>query len=173
MTPANDNTPRPAWFDDLLLKYRPHIVKQCAKRTTEVEDLVQDVMLRAMARWHQYRPGQEGGFPVWLTYLVRAIHSERARKGSLRTIPIQEWHDVTAPPAQEHAADIGMALRPCTPRQRGIMMMHGQGFTCREIGAAVGLSRTWAMKLLHDGRELTAAANDAANDNVKQDKKAA
>ena len=152
-------TERPQWFDDLLVKYTPFLLKQCAFRTNDPEDLMQDVRLYAMVKWRQYK--KDFSFPSWLRYLVMSVWRERCSK-IVNTVELNEEHDVPMPASQEHRADINLALRLCTPRQRDIVLMYSSGFLHREIAESLGVSRIWAMKLFQEAQELVAVNTKAA-----------
>lgn len=162
MTTTNDNAPRPAWFDDLLVKYTPFLLKQCSKRTSDPDDLMQDVRILAMVNWKKYKEGPDGGFPLWLRYLVLTAWREGRRK-AIHTITIDDGHDVAMPAPQEHAIDINLALRLCDQRQRSVVLMYSAGYLHREIAEALGMSRIWAMKLFQDAQELVAVNARAVN----------
>lgn len=168
MTPvsANDNNkqPRPQWFDDLLMQYDPFIRRKCAGD----EDLYQDTRLRALERWPSYR--HDGSFASWSGYLVRGVKQDRARK-AVRHAAKEHLAGVTTTlqPSQEHYTDINLVLESLTTVESVSLRCAAMGFEYQEIGKMRRVSKQAIGQAVKSGRVRLAAAND----NVKQDKKAA
>jgi DNA-directed RNA polymerase specialized sigma24 family protein len=152
-TPANDN--RPASFDALLAKYDPFIRSKCCGD----EDLYQDIRLLAIERWYRYR--QDGNFVSWVSYLVREVISQRARK----IARAEKWLPYTPPshtePSQEHAAGATQALGALSQAERDAVSLIATGHTGDEAGRVMGVSRQRVWQVVERGRERL-----AANDNV-------
>lgn len=154
-TPANDNEPRPIWFDQLLAKYDRLIKKKCRYD----EDLCQDTRLRAVERWHQYR--EDGNFVAWIDYLVRGLVQERTRKGKRRSARVYYINsNGRTEPNQEHHTDINLALDSLTPVESVSVQYSAMGYLCREIGAMRGASKQAAEQAARVGRAKLVAAND-------------
>lgn len=128
--PANDN--RPAWFDQLLLDYQPFIYKRCiAEPNIDVEATAQEITLRAMEKWHQYKP--TANFAVWLSFMCRDV---------LR----KPWRDVqpgpidNVPATQEFAADIPKVLSRLTRREARAVTMRAMGHTMADTAKKMHIS---------------------------------
>jgi len=162
MTPAhaNDNTPRPAWFDQLLLKYDPFIRKKC----TGDEDLYQDVRLRMLERWHQFR--KDGSFVAWAGYMVRGARGESARRSVRRSAKAHlQRVDTCVQPSQEHYTDINLVLESLTTVESVSLRCSAMGYEYHEIGKMRGVSKQAAAQAAKLGR-----ARLAANDNRPAEK---
>lgn len=151
-----NNTPRPTWFDDLLVKYTPFLLRQCSMRTQYPDDLLQDARMLAMMNWQRYPTNV--GFASWLRFIVMSAHRGDRRK-AIKTSPLEDWHDVPMPASQEHAADINLALRFCDSRQRSVVMMHSAGYLHREIARDLGISSARSRRLLASHESGLAAVN--------------
>lgn len=92
MTHANDNTPRPDWYDKLLVDYLP-FARKCANKMRgddDADEIVQDFYVDACNRWAAY-DRENYKFGTWVWQLVRnAVHNRRAyRRAKMRTG--REW----------------------------------------------------------------------------------
>jgi RNA polymerase sigma-70 factor (ECF subfamily) len=85
-------------FEAELLCQRDALLRLAIRLTGEpadAEDLVSDTVLRALNRWHQYRPGTN--LRAWLfTILYRLFVSQRRRPHG-REVPLIEGEDDAAP----------------------------------------------------------------------------
>lgn len=79
MTPANDNTPRPEWYDKLLVDYLP-FARKCANRmrgNDDADEIVQDFYVDACNRWAAY-DHENYKFGTWVWQLIRnAVYNRR------------------------------------------------------------------------------------------------
>jgi RNA polymerase sigma factor (sigma-70 family) len=162
-TPANDNTPRPAWFDQLLAQYEPFLRKRCGvMQPASPEDAYQEAVYRAMEQWASYR--QDGHFPTWLNYVVRHIQFDNKRREFKRV-----YQPVTVTPATQETRLIIQDVLGALPRRAAsLVCMQALGYTMTEMAKKRRVSRRAIYDGLRDARVMI-----AANDNVKQDKKAA
>lgn len=152
MTPANDNNNRrrPAWFDELLLKYRPFIYKRCTNEPDK-EDLVQAVMLRALEKWHQYNP--VFNFATWLSFMCRDVLRER--KPTPPGKPLQ-----SVEPSQEYAVDIRTAMSMLTRREGRAITLVATGHSNVEAARKMRVSRQGLDGMLARARAKVANDNE-------------
>lgn len=156
--PANDNNPRPAWFDKMLMDYDGYIRAkicrlECNKQNRE--DIYQRVMLKAIERWASFR--RDGNFCGWLFLIVREsvnrhVSTERLEIGAR-----------VAEPTQEHATDLSRALEMASDE----VVAMATGYSNAEIAAVYGVTSS----AIHY-RIKSARAKMAANDNQKVSKSA-
>jgi DNA-directed RNA polymerase specialized sigma24 family protein len=155
-TPANDNTPRPACFDQLLLDYQPFIYKRC-RNVPDVEEAAQAITLRALEKWHQYKPAQDGqprNFATWLSFMCRDVLRERKPQAAPQHMP------VATPPTQEAALDIKTAMSRLTKREARAVTLVATGYTKLETCKRMRLSLVGLDKMLRRAR------GKVANDNA-------
>lgn len=158
MTPANDNTPRPASFDQLLLQYDGFIRAKC-RAYPDPDDLYQAVMLRALSRWATYRP--QGKFASWIGYQIRSAFSEPQRRAKRGEKYPYFASARTTEPNQELATDISMSMALLDRTEREVISLLAVGFDGAEVGKIKGISRQRVFQIAKQGREWL-----AANDNV-------
>jgi RNA polymerase sigma factor (sigma-70 family) len=155
MTPANDNTPRPSWFDALLAKYDGFIRSKC-RTYPEPDDLYQAVMLRALSRWASYRP--QGNFVAWIGYQIRSEADQPRRLEKRR----KEWPYYAparaAAATQEYTVDLRV-LDGLPAADREVITLLAIGFDGGEVGKLKGISRQRVFQIASRGRALL-AAND-------------
>lgn len=158
--PANDNTPRPCWFDALLAQYDGFIRSKCATYP-DAEDLYQAVLLRALSRWASYRP--QGNFVAWIGYQIRS-EVDRPRRLEKRR---KEWPyyapAMATAPTQEHATDVSLALARLGESDREVITLLAIGFDGGEVGKLRGISRQRVFQIAERARERL-----VANDNARQ-----
>lgn len=156
--PANDNTPRPSWFDALLLQYSPFLRKRCQN-----EETYQEVVCRAMEQWQRFRPN--GNFPTWLSFIVRTVrHEATVRDSRNSTIPRQK---LVQDPVQEFLVEADSATRKLSPANVTMVSMLAKGCSFVEVAAEQHVSpqavreragRVWrAMRAVNDNRRANAA----------------
>lgn len=156
MTPANDNQPRPQWFDDLLLAHRPYILSRIGileRDADKHEDLCQEAMTYALDHWCSFRP--EGKFAGWLYWIVfKTVHrkDKSATRGPI-VRPVE--------PAQEYYTDVSLALER-TVRATEVMLS-AVGHSEDDIAARLGVSGPTIHYRIKRARQKL-AAND--NDEV-------
>lgn len=146
-TPANDNTPRPAWYDRELEVNLPFIRFKSRFHVPphEVDDVVSEACILALRHWSNYRT--EYKFTTWLGWIVRtaAGHHKDKRLAKMRAgkhVPVAD-HMVVAPADQDLMTDIA-AVSQFVPAGRDgeILMRRLAGDTCTEIAADLGLHRS-------------------------------
>lgn len=146
---ANDN--RPAWFDELLLRYEPFLRKQAKD-----EDTYQEATCRALDLWYRFKP--DGHFPTWLNYIVKNINHERRQPE-----PIE-----AAERAQGATQEAIVVIKETLAADAsGLMALVGVGYTHQEIAKARGVHKRTIRN------HLNAARAAVANDNDKMGTKSA
>jgi RNA polymerase sigma factor (sigma-70 family) len=160
MTPANDN--RPKWFDDLLLKYEPFMRSECAKRRTSLaaEDLYQESVMRAIGKWQRYRQGQEKGFMIWITYIIREVIQQHGKKNRHHLVQLTEEHEGRTQPVADNLVELAMVTRDLTPGERYAVIGDGVGLSDREMATMCGVTTSRVSFELSRAREKMRAAND-------------
>lgn len=153
MTHANDNTPRPAWFDQILIDYQPFIYKRCIaeKADIDVEATAQDITLRAMEKWHQYKPTHN--FATWLSFMCRDVLRAGKRKVA---VPCRV---LTALPTQEYATDLSKVMDRLTKREARAVTLMATGYSKTETSKKMRLSRQGLYNVLERAK-VKVTAND-------------
>lgn len=163
MTPANDNTQRPAEYDAMLVKYSRmvrNLARKMPRRFGSVEEMEQEINLAALKRWRYYDP--KYSFCAWLRLVSNYVfdkHSETAgrlmRDGF--TVPIDEpvhARRLTTPASQFHAAELSDVLRRLQGRRDGeVFLRYASGDLMREIGEEFGLTRQRITQIVEIERE--------------------
>lgn len=115
-TPTNDNTPRPDWYDKLLVDYLP-FARKCANRmrgNDDADEIVQDFYVDACNRWAVY-DRENYKFGTWVWQLTRnAVFNRRAyRRAKMRTG--SEWSFDKKMPSKFEGGDDYSQDWLCTP----------------------------------------------------------
>ncbi len=171
-------------FADALVARHKHLLAQAVQLTRDkpsAEDLVQDTIVRALDRQHQFDGANIGG---WLRIIMRSIfiNGRMLHANRMEHIPIElleatslemesmegsgglrQAHDPgvmpSAPPAQEGVVDLGDNLRKIagvlSPEEsRAILLTYGEGCTYRETAAAMGAPLDLTRNRIFNGRAL-------------------
>lgn len=173
-TPANDNTPqqhaqpqRPAWFDAKLFACERFIRGQCRKYSAQIEpeDLYQETLARALAKWRRYREG--GSFTAWLAFLVREIVGQDKKKHKHIFVTLQNGDHPTIVASQDFHAELADMHTILPAGEYTATTMRGLGHSGAEIAERLGTTPTRAENVVTRGRRRLCAAAVAANDNNK------
>ena len=126
----------------------------------EAEDVLQDVMVYALTRLHDYRP-ERAAFGTWLHTITVSRCRDRARRRHAAGRRMAEWLGLRAPHAREpersldrlDAADrVGRALRKLTPLQReALVLREVEELSFREIGYVLGVPLRTAQTRVNAG----------------------
>jgi RNA polymerase sigma-70 factor (ECF subfamily) len=118
----------------------------------EAADALQDAWLRALTRLSQFR--RESSLRTWLCGFVVNCCRERFRA------PLFEPHDEAAASSvvgddlRVLEADLERALASLAPGARAIVLLHDiEGYTHREIAAALGIGEGTSKSQLSRGRD--------------------
>lgn len=164
MTPANDNTPttRSASFDARLAAYMPGLRKHARRYGVDVDDLVQDTIVTALARHATFR--EEFGLWYWLKLQMR-IAADRNRQRAKRakrdgTAVGLEDFDAAVPAVQEDYTDLSAVLGQLAGTRHGdVVVQRAMGWSTGEIANQRGVSRQRVHQMENAARaELKVAA---------------
>jgi len=137
--------------------------RRLTKNRSDSEDLVQNTLLRALGRWHLWRP--EGGhLSQWLRTLCYHQFIDdvrRARRAPL--VPLDDT-DVrslgTAPVDVVEIREVEDRIRSLQPHHRRLLLLAASGTTYPEIAALTHLPRGTVASRLSRARQLLAVATD-------------
>ena len=146
-----------ASFEPLVQKYSPRVfatVRRYARRESEVEDIAQDIWLKAFERLSSFR--SEAPFEHWLMRLavrtcydaLRAHRRNRETTFAELTEPEEDWLDrfVTQPDAAKEDAEaarqlIARVLEQLSPSARLVITLQEiEGRSVKEVAALTGWS---------------------------------
>ncbi|CAM3207212.1 RNA polymerase sigma factor [Corallococcus sp. ZKHCc1 1396] len=148
----------------------------CGRGASDSEDLVQDVLLRALLKWDKLQDWAEPARRAWL---VRVLHNrflDRCRRRGTETAQAVNlgnvhklFEDPEAPDPElwecVTEAELRDAVSSLTPNLRRTFELHAQGLRHAEIGqrlgAPVGTVGTW---LFHARHRLRAKLRGLAED---------
>jgi RNA polymerase sigma-70 factor, ECF subfamily len=111
------------------------------------DDLVQDCLERAVARFGQFQPGTD--LRAWLFTILHNVHCDQARRRARQgiQIPLEDCDHLLRLPARQSQSlelrDLHRAFRSLSPEHQRILLLAGvEGFSCEEtaqiLGVAVG-----------------------------------
>ena len=146
---ANDNTPRPDWYDQLLVEYLP-FARKCAHRMRgldDPEDLMQDFYVDACHRWAAYDPQYK--FGTWVYQLIRNVASNRRkfrsrqrRSGSEVSLDADNGPVLSIGASQQDYSELSDVLsRLSGTRDSEALLRRAMGEGLSEIAADMGVSR--------------------------------
>ncbi|MDN3564621.1 RNA polymerase sigma factor [Paeniroseomonas aquatica] len=145
--------------------------------TTAADDLVQDCLERAIARWHLRR--QDADAKAWLFAILHNLFRMGRRSASRRgqAMPLDEEGWMVADPTAEHVAehrliwrDALLALDALAEEQRVVLLLVGvEDFSYEAAAQLTGVPVGTVMSRLSRGRERLRRliAGDSAPDTGK------
>ena len=161
----------PDAFDELVAMHQVRVTRLAHRLLgwrsgREVEDVVQDVFLRALLRRSSFRG--DAGLGTWLA----AITINRCRSHHRRRLLVwrlfgrgEDAHDTAAPPppdriaADETSCEVRSAVQALPPRDREVIVLkHFENLTSAEIAAMTGQSKNAVEVRLHRARARLAKA---------------
>lgn len=145
----------------------PHLrryARALVRDAEQADDLVQDCLVRAMSRWHLWRP--TGSLRAWLFTILHNLHvnavAQRARRG--HTVPLETKGDHVTPATQhEHVqlTEVVAALDHLPMDQRRLVVLVAlEEFTYAEAAAIIGVPVGTVMSRLARGRETLRRLTD-------------
>lgn len=143
MTPANDNSPRPAEFDARLMAYLPALRVLARRLSPDPEVLVNDTVVWALSRWQNFRGDlaqTNSGFYNWLQINMRSIAQGQRKRRTLSTVPLAQ-HDAPVPAAQEAAVDLGAVTMRLGGRPGAVLARRAAGGTLGEVATDMGICK--------------------------------
>ena len=138
-----------AAFADWVRPHIPAMARLAARLApaADRDDVVQEALVRAWAKWHQFDAGR-GSPSAWLL----AIVADRARRARRRApaVPFEPPPEGGQP---DGALDLGRALRRLTDRQRlAVDCFYFVGLTVAETAAVMGCAEGTVKSTLADAR---------------------
>lgn len=168
MQHANDNQPRPQWFDDLLLQYEPFLRGRCkALAPADAEDVYQESACSALTRWASYR--RDGHFPTWLNFIARSTAHERRKRAEQNT---PSHLNLTVQPTQDARLILEDELASIPDEFSTPVALAGLGYSRLEIAEFCNDKHAPRWKL-DRGRAMLRAANDNDTSNNEHKNNAA
>jgi RNA polymerase sigma-70 factor (ECF subfamily) len=145
-------------FGRLYSKHVPRInsLAEWMLGTTDTEDVIQDVFVRAWERLSTFRG--EAPFGAWLRRLAVNVllrYRERARTHEERFLPDDgSLHSAAAPGGDLHLfAEVESAIWRLPMRVREVLVLHDmEGYKHREIAQMLGISAATSRWHVHAGR---------------------
>jgi RNA polymerase sigma-70 factor (ECF subfamily) len=112
----------------------------------EARDVAQEAFFRLVR--HQARVDNEGS---WLAVVVLNECRARYRRRNREALAlVQEAKSDTCTEAADRRILVSQAQRDLTEKEKRLLQLHFvEGRTAREIGTALGLTRSYVAKLLH------------------------
>ena len=145
-SPANDNNPRTASFDALLLRWMPflHKLSQSFERhAQDREDLVNETVTVALHRWSNYKPG--ASFPGWLSFQMRScvfVRMRKQRSESRWSTRINPERDSTVQANQYENVELSQVIGMLRPgRDREVFLRVVDGESGQLLANEYGISR--------------------------------
>lgn len=98
-----------------------------ARNPVEADDLVQDCILRAIRRRHQFEPGTH--LRRWLFTIIRNIHYDTCRKRKRRGTHVDisdAQPQISRPPSQDHwmhVLDVARGIEELRPCDRDVLLL--------------------------------------------------
>lgn len=172
-TTANDNTARPAEFDEKLVAYRPFIRKivRSRARREDWDDLAQETFEDACRRWSTFR-GEDYSFATWLAFVARGVVQAHKRYKAAQMRAGMEWSMDTdktsstgrdfvgenwlpsAPATQAEYIELSAVLKHLSSTKNGAMLVrHAMGEERADIAEERGVSRQRIEQILRQERE--------------------
>lgn len=163
--PANDNTPRPDWFDKLLVEYMP-FARKCANQMRggdDAEEILQDFYVDACNRWAAY--DRQYRFGTFVFQVVRNVvqnrktyRTRKMRAGGALSLDMSQdsgmdnW--LKTPATQHDHAELACVLRSMSgTRDSEALIRRAMGEELEEIGTDMGISRERVRQLAERERE--------------------
>ncbi|MDV7340388.1 RNA polymerase sigma factor [Terasakiella sp. A23] len=125
----------------------------------KADDLVQDCLVRAMARLHLWEPGSN--MRTWLFSILHNLYINNVKRAQIRpdSKSIEDGHNLDqAQPANQEKRlivhDIDKALSLLPLEQKEVILLVGlEQLTYDEAADVLGISKGTVMSRLHRGRE--------------------
>lgn len=124
--------------------------------TPDVEDVVQDVFVRAWTRLHTLRGAQS--FGPWLRRLAANVvlrRRQRLARARSRAAPMEAALRSAATPGPERGIDLERGIVSLPPGARDVFVLHDvEGFSHVEIAALLGVAQATSRSQLSRARML-------------------
>lgn len=122
-----------------ILPHLPHLrafARFLSRNDVQAQDLVQDTVMRALSKAHQFVPGTN--LKAWLTIILRnGFYNDIRRKGRRPEVSIEVVGDTTSVPAEQEVAlqirDFERGFAQLNASQREALLLVGaSGFSYQE-----------------------------------------
>jgi RNA polymerase sigma-70 factor, ECF subfamily len=132
------------------------------------DDLVQDCLERAVARFQQFQPGTD--LRAWLFTILHNVHCDQARRRARRGthVPLEDCDHLLRLPARQgdnlEVRDLRRAFASLSDDHRRILLLAAvEGFSCEECASILGVAVGTVKSRLSRAREnlRTAHLKDA------------
>ena len=123
---------------------------------SRADDLVQDCLERALARWGQWR--RQGPLRSWLFSIMHNQYVDHLRRGRTDPLagaaPLPEMETGAGQTGPVLLGDLGLALAQLPDEQREVVLLVGlEGFSYAEAARITGTAKGTVMSRLSRGRE--------------------
>ena len=122
------------------------------------DDLVQDCLERAIARFDQFQAGTD--LRAWLFTILHNVHCDQGRRRSRRgtQVPLEDCEHHLKMPARQterlELRDFARALRSLSTDHQRILLLAGvEGFSCEETAQILGIAVGTVKSRLSRARE--------------------
>lgn len=152
-----------------ILPHLPHLrafARFLARDDAQAQDLVQDTVMRALAKAHQFIPGTN--LKAWLTIILRnGFYNDLRRKGRRPEVSIEVVGDTTSTPGEQESAlqvrDFQRGFAQLTASQREALLLVGaSGFSYQDAAeiarCAVGTMKSRVSRARAELERLMAGA---------------
>lgn len=125
-----------------ILPHLPHLrafARFLARDDAKAQDLVQDAVMRALSKSHQFVPGTN--LKAWLTIILRnGFYNDLRRKSRRPEVSIEVVGDTTSTPGEQESAlqvrDFQRCFAQLTANQREALLLVGaSGFSYQDAAA--------------------------------------
>jgi RNA polymerase sigma-70 factor (ECF subfamily) len=148
-------------FDALLEQQIPRLrryARSLTRDVTRADDLVQNCLMRALAKEHLWQPGTD--LRAWLFTIMHNHHVNDVRRAIREgiTVPVDEVAPVLTQPSTQGAAltlrDVDRALGRLPEEQRQVLLLVGlEGMRYEQAAAVLGVPVGTVRSRLSRGRE--------------------
>lgn len=146
---------------EMIEEQIPYLRRYARALTGDVDaadDLVQDCLERAVARFEQFRPGTN--LRAWLFTILHNVHCDQCRRAIRRgpELPIEEGADRLVTPADQtvglHLRDFKRAFtRLSEPHRRVLLLVGLEGFSYEQASEILGVEVGTVKSRLFRARE--------------------
>lgn len=150
---------RPKEFDARVMAYKPglhKLAKRYRHKKEDQVDLVTDTIIYALGAWQNFR--EDGGLWAWLTFCMRGLVSNDAKKADarkgIRFVALTDAaRQPSTAPSQQHHVELTDALRRLRRIKGGnVVLRRAMGDTLRDIGERRGVSTTRVEQIANKAR---------------------
>lgn len=146
-------------FNTAVAEQTPRLrryARALTRNAVAADDLVQDCLERALARWRQFKPNTD--LRAWLFTIMHNLHIDALRRDKMTTVSLDEIGDpIATPPAQEptiRIRDLAVALDQLPAEQREVVLLVGlEGMSYKAVAEVLAVPIGTVMSRLARGRD--------------------